>query len=415
MKKTKLIATISSLGVLASATPIIATSCSENSRSGSYYVIHNQKVSLPTTFSQSDINNLVPQSYTFSDGVSRSALFLNGDYVEAALITELRIQETDSTVILPTSNFLSTCTNLRILDIKGVKTEQTASDLTNALTSIPWSNLVEVAFPTWVEKEGVGHALSTVFFSTTPTGLKKADLSGLEKPITVTNNFFKGCTGLEELILPDLSEVTVIGSSFLDGCSSLKSVDNLNQLTKIKGFAYNFLNGCSSLTSVTFPKDNLITTIGHSVLSGCSSLKSIDLSPLTSVTIIGNDFLKGCSSLTSIDLSQMEELQTLGAKKTLTASIIGTGFLNGCNALTTVNMGSILATNVSTLGSTPEPATDNTGAFVKYDENDLDTDPNYEPIKFVETDDAANYLLKFPNHIWISNEQWARNLEAEEE
>ena len=153
MKKIKLITSLSTLGVIATAVPTVATSCT--SKGANYIVAANKTINLPDVVGQADINGLAVTTHTFSDGVpSRDALFINGEYVEADLITEIVIKKTDDALMDIPTNFISYnassvnhgCTNLRKLDLHEVKI--TGSTISNLTLTGSANSLVELSVPT---------------------------------------------------------------------------------------------------------------------------------------------------------------------------------------------------------------------------------------------------------------------------
>ena len=178
---------------------------------------------------------------------------------------------------------------------------------------------------------------------------------------SVGDDAWAGCTSLTTLNIG--SNVTRIPTNAFKGCSRITAVTIPNSVTDIYNAAF---SGCSGLTTVYFYASNC-TYVGTGVWSGCTSLRNLNFGPnvtaipaylfrdamgLSSVTIpntvtsIGYAAFSGCSGMTSL---------TIGSNVT---NIVG-GAFSGCSGLTTINFN---ATNCTTMGSSSEPAFNNSNA-----------------------------------------------------
>ena len=133
------------------------------------------------------------------------------------------------------------------------------------------------------------------------------------KEYTVTDisfTFYNNKT-LEKVTWP--STVTAIPSGMFSGCSSLKTVENIKEVTLIGNEAFRYCNNLIEL-------DLGSCGISSSAFSGCSKLQSIGES--AKCTFVGDYAFSGCSSLEKIDLSM--------------CTSVGSGSFNGCSSLQTV-------------------------------------------------------------------------------
>ena len=184
---------------------------------------------------------------------------------------------------------------------------------------------------------------------------------------------------LEKVTWP--STVTAIPSGMFSGCSSLKTVENIKEVTIIGGEAFRYCNnlikldlgsceirysafeGCSKLQSIG--ESAKFTSVGNSAFCDCSSLEKIDLSMCTSVgsssfngcsrlqsvgypklTSIPTSTFQNCSSLENIDLSMCTSVESFafsGCSKLQNVNIsnctyIGGDAFNGCSSITEVDL-----------------------------------------------------------------------------
>ena len=126
-------------------------------------------------------------------------------------------------------------------------------------------------------------------------------------------NVFSGCTGLTSVTIPD--GVGLVKESSFKGCTGLTSVTIPEGVTSIDMAAF---SGCTGLTSVTIP--STVTSIGIEAFGECTSLN-----PLT----VPN-------TVTTIDLNAFKDVPKVIYGGTASGSPWG-------------------ATEVSTVGSTPDP------------------------------------------------------------
>ena len=106
---------------------------------------------------------------------------------------------------------------------------------------------------------------------------------------------FERCSELNSIKLPE--SLTSIGKRAFSRCSSLTSIDLPDGVTAVR---YGVFEKCIGLTSINLPDG--LTTISNYAFYGCSSLTSIDLPD--GVKYIDEYTFYECSSLTSIDLPE---------------------------------------------------------------------------------------------------------------
>lgn len=162
---------------------------------------------------------------------------------------------------------------------------------------------------------------------------------------------------LEKVTWP--STVTAIPSGMFSGCSSLKTVENIKEVTLIGGEAFRYCNnlmaldlgsceirksafdGCSKLQSIG--ESAKCTSVGDWAFSDCSSLEKVDLSMCTSV---GSYAFRSCSSLQSVGnpkftsipdgaFSNCSSLENIDLSKCTT---VGSSAFSGCSKLQNVNI-----------------------------------------------------------------------------
>ena len=345
MKKIKFITTVSTLGVLVAASPIVVTSCTTKGP-GNYIVVKNTVYKLEDELTQEDIDGMVPQetkhvdSQTITLPISGQKILADVltsvDYIiqigdetfNAKEITEIQI----NSVIDPTSpgktvrltiptGFLGGCTNLKRLDLSGLSVYSIGDWFLQPIT--------ESDMTIMCGKEVVDSFISGEAF-------KEENIDNSYE-LFMTNMYgkYKDFNGsLEEIILPTLvdvpagkdpSEYTIVPNFFLAGQKKLKQVD-LSTIAVImsesmKQIPAGFLLDCSSLKSLDL-SNILVNTINGGFLSGCSNLETIVLPTLTeNATIITQDnenftnpilgFMNGCTKITDIDFSNFAKLKMI--------------------------------------------------------------------------------------------------------
>ena len=387
MKKTKILTTIFGAGTLLASAPILATSCSNNdekvNETENYVKFAGTKLTIDHALNQADLNAMQPTDYTFSDGTTHKAIFIDGTPYPIVNITELQIGNCNDEILTIPEKFLmggpvtatsieETCVSLQKLDLHGIKTTTFYdTPLTKTDHTVWCPNVVEINVPTLVNQDDT---MSVDYFLYTDDpeihgglpALKKINLAGLKEARNIGSDFLEESKSLTDVInlnclsnvksighyfmqecpmlktidLSAFSNVTLIGENFLSGCTSLTSID-LSSLAKLEAnIQSNFLKGCTSLESVKLPSQCDATGIDDDFLGNCTSLKSIDLSGFTKVTEIGGGFLSGCSSLTSVDMSKLTSL-----------TYIGNTFLYNCTSITDVNMGTISPDDIGPLNN----------------------------------------------------------------
>lgn len=132
-----------------------------------------------------------------------------------------------------------------------------------------------------------------------------------EYTVTSIGFTFQDNKTLEKVTWP--STVTAIPGNMFLNCSSLKTVENVRNVTYIGMLAF---YNCNNLIEL----DLGACEINNCAFCGCSKLQSIGKS--AKCTYIGNQAFCGCSSITEVDLSACKDLETSA--------------FSGCSSLQTV-------------------------------------------------------------------------------
>ena len=120
-----------------------------------------------------------------------------------------------------------------------------------------------------------------------------------EYTVTSIEFTFQGNMTLEKVTWP--STVTTIPGNMFQKCSSLKTVENVRNVTYIGMLAF---YNCNNLIEL----DLGACKINNCAFCGCSKLQSIGKS--AKCTYISNQAFCGCSSITEVDLSACKDLET---------------------------------------------------------------------------------------------------------
>ena len=120
-----------------------------------------------------------------------------------------------------------------------------------------------------------------------------------EYTVTSIEFTFQGNKTLEKVTWP--STVTTIPGNMFQECSSLKTVENVRNVTYIGMLAF---YNCNNLIEL----DLGACKINNCAFCGCSKLQSIGKS--AKCTYISNQAFCGCSSITEVDLSACKDLET---------------------------------------------------------------------------------------------------------
>ena len=340
--------------------------------------------------SQLDINELVPN---YNGHITVADVPMSPQ-----ILTELHIVNTTGETMSIPNNFLKGCTNLRKLNLSGIKT----TSIQNTYLAFPDARnfavdrLEELAVPEIVEGTEGSEITITDFLNinTGMTSLKKIDFTGFKNvkrikgwyfcntcraldnvdlsPMTslveIGVGFMYNCSGITNIKLYDedksqgLTNLQVIRNSFMVGCSSLTELD-MSGLDNLKVIGAEFLKNCTSLTTLKFPGDstnqNAIQSIGHDTennewkvigqfLYGCTSLQKLDFSPLNNNNFAAN------TQITGVDAEFRNK-----PYKTIYAAYYDFGVEGqalmcfGCTSLTEVDFGTLTTIfgPSSTLGS----------------------------------------------------------------
>ena len=341
MKKTKLISSLTALGLVGTSVPIVATSCTNESKEN-YIVVSGNKISMPEVVTQADINGLGVVSYTFAKNVTHDAVFVNGEYIEADLISEICIKNTDGTDMNLPAYFISYsssgfhgCVNLRKLDLKAVRVKCNNNNSQRIAIEGCANSLMELSVPTMVD-DGSGMALGILGLYYQFDALEKIDLSGFSDVELTIDYFLYGCTSLRSIDLTPMKKLTQWGNNFMANCYKLESV-NMSGLSKLNMIQTSAFENCYALKEINLNGCTNVQEISANFLMNCSSLKTIDLSSFVNLTKIYQNFLSDCSSLTSVDLSHSELLIADGCFN-------NGSFLQNCPNLEQVKFGIIPAT-----------------------------------------------------------------------
>ena len=340
MKKLKLLTTLSTLGIVGAAVPVISTSCNKEDTSN-YIVYKGEKINFDGyTFRQSDITALDDDHIAAipyivdgqpSETESWPAYIINGKPYDVRLITEIHIGSATDIEEIP-ARFLASCYSLRIADFGGIKgVARIDDDFLAGCSQLSWINL--------------------------PTLRKLSDeeiysmfMNGINQ---VEDNFLAGAISLEYINLKPFANLVTIPDNFLNcvyddanphGNMFLKSLD----FSSWKNVAYigkNFLNACLALESVKLPTIKPLSltvggkaielpvqtgTIGDSFMSFCPNIRELDFTPLANVTSIGDYFM--CSYVdgnSNTYYAPMPYLKKLDFSMMTNVTKIGDGFCIG--------------------------------------------------------------------------------------
>jgi len=210
-------------------------------------------------------------------------------------------------------------------------------------------NLVEVLLPP---------SLTTILFDCLCkcTNLKLINIDQLQYLKSIGINFLSECPNIKSLNMNNLINLKTIGSSFL-GKSKIIKLDLRNSLLLIH-IHNEFMHHSNELEEIFFPKS--IKRLGSSFLINCPSLKTINIDDLTNLSDIGDNFLSG-TGIISIDLRKLTNLVKIPnnfmnnckdlKELYLPSSIeeIGNDFLKDCPNITTINFNEL--PNIKKLGS----------------------------------------------------------------
>ena len=279
---------------------------------------------------QDDIDGLVPN-------VNKN-IIIAGAEISPEIVTELHIVKVknDAVLNLPTG-FLKGCTNLKKLNLKGIKT----TSIQNTYLAKPVigefsvNRLEELVVPQIVATPGQKEIVLVDFMSSDGTmpSLKKVDLTGFSKVQRIKGWWtLSRCTALTDVNLEVMTELIEVGVAFMYGCTALKSV-NLSTWTKLQVMRNSFMFGCTALESLDLSKLTNLKVIGGEFLKGCTALKTFkfpgDQDNLSALQSIGWDtecndwakvygsFMSGCTSLESIDFSTLDPAKFGGVNKSI--------------------------------------------------------------------------------------------------
>ena len=321
MKKLKLISSLSVLGTVAAATPIIATSCSNQS----YYVVcQDPDRTSATTVSLNDMDtpptslgHLYALAYDDKGNkVDNADINYNFDLSnKPAWITNITAPKGEINV--DTSSYqeveADTWTTTWRAEYKGYQSPKYSITINfvqyltgNGGFYIDDSGEYQgVKFPTPITKAHFDNGCF-IYNETTKTVKLPIYEDASKNETTIELDPSQIVTLQIQSIDTD---VIKIPNSFMERCDELLYVD-------IKGFTgsnlieigNNFLYKCEKLSYVYSASSTSITTIGKRFLAECLNLVEIDLSPLSEVTSFGSNFLERSQSLISIDMAPLSKV-----------------------------------------------------------------------------------------------------------
>ena len=303
MKKLKLITTLSSLGMVAAATPIVATSCTpDTTDTRNYAIIAGEEVEFPEIVTQEDLQNLVPHNPRNAGADAQVVIEIDGQEYEFDKVSEVNLGTVHNVVEIPAS-FLSAepltgVSNLQKVSLSGIK------DTFHIDESFLSKNyrLTSLKLPT----------MSSAVI---------ANSDGSTQYSQISDNFLKDCAGLKRVDFSPLANVGAITHGFLENCSNLQSAD-LSALKSVRNIGNNFLAGCTSLSSVQLPtlKSEIEIyglkggcEIGNDFMYGVTKVTTVNFKPFAEARVIGNNFFSAAVlNLKTIDLSSWKMVNQIG-------------------------------------------------------------------------------------------------------
>ena len=321
MKKIKLLTTLSGLGVIAAAIPLVSTGCTSKYDSSNYIIYKGEKVKLDGfTFTQTDINLLctqqaVPYDPAKSDSATWSAYYINGVPYDINYITEINIGTASNVAIIP-PNFMNGCVHLRTVNLNGIKDltyiGDNFLDYCYLLSTLVLPTLKNLSGEDMINLKYLTGSISQIpeYFLYGNNQLDTIDLEPFANIRYVPEGFMESCSNIKSLDFSSWKNVSYIGSSFLWGNESLEKV-NLPTIKQLD-FSKEVLKQLGVDTSP-------VTTIGNYFMQHCTSVKSFDFTPFAEVNYIADDFLGEESgeyifnlNISTLDFSKLTKLNRIG-------------------------------------------------------------------------------------------------------
>ena len=333
MKKIKLITTLSSLGALTAATPIVATSCSNSAEN--YIVYNGEKISMLGSATAADILKFVPADYTdptlpAAEQATYKAICIDGRYYDITKISELSIGCCEDAAKIP-ANFLQGCVSLKRLNLRGVKgvmkiganfckdcksLGQLVLPTLRALTN-------EEFITSYNDSNTYGQLPDNFLYYSDCPSLTSVDFTGFANLCIIPDQFMALSPVIENVDLSPLKNVRSIGDNVLWECGNLRNIKLPNmktlsmeykgkQCTWLPQVGDNFLANNVFLNDVDFTPFAEVALIGDDFLHTRAEefyisldMKTVDMSKLTHVHRIGKNFLKDLSYVTTVKLPTM--------------------------------------------------------------------------------------------------------------
>ena len=268
---------------------------------------------------QIDIDELVPNN--------NKKIIISGAEISPEIVTELHIVNVLNNAVLNLpAGFLKGCTNLKRINLSGIKT----TSIQNTYLAKPVigefsiNRLEEIVVPEIVAANPKDEIIITDFLSSDGgmPSLTKVDLTGFKNVKRIKGWWAcSRCTALTDINLEAMENLVEVGVAFMYGCTVLKNI-NLSKWTKVQVIRNSFMFGCTSLESVDMSAMANLKVIGAEFLKGCTGLKTFtfpgDSTNKCAIQSIGWDtecndwakvygnFLSGCTSLESIDFSSLD-------------------------------------------------------------------------------------------------------------
>ena len=427
LKKIKLLTSLSSIGLVATTVPIIATSCTTASLYGPNQNDATIEITQIRWIKQKIYNVNTENEIIAKCKKDNSTIYAKYSGLEEATTVSASISSNTINITISVTDTTQTkytggpvswtatyvtptppptpSTKSLVLNTSGIPTTlyldsgeqsyEVFAYLKNGSTiSTTPANITDVSVTIPTSEQNIVYADGTAssnkgYVNITPLSEGNATLT-----ITVTDS--------DNITGSSIVSVKVEGTMFKNNHITLKNglmynlPDNLDPSVLVPNDSgvYNLptTNGqnisvnATSINMLTVSSwDSSATTINNTsdtrgFLSGCSNLNYLELtddkSPLSSLTNLGSSFMKGCTSLSSIDLSIFSNVTTIGnyflsgctissidLSKIGNVEKIGNSFMEGCTSLTELDM-STLFKLAKPIGADPEESITIGGNFV---------------------------------------------------
>ena len=386
MKKLKLITSLTSLGAVVCATPIVATSCSKGDTetiTSSSLACNRNNIILSVGTADQSVATLVP---TFWDADGDEVDYITPEYtfetqpyeqtngVEA--LPNDAISFWSNEIIIDSSKLSDSNIGIHKITVSAKAKGYSFSDvgtytlwvaaLPKEINNIMFYNGEPLFLPNDIDPTVFCGALVTSNDDTpvfeynipladgTTQNIKTSDKEQLtnifitscsDSVSALGNNFLAGFTKLEDVDLSGLSKIKTVGNGFLSYCPSLQRLDlsSLTALADGSGFGSGFLYGDTILSKITWPnleEGKRITINSLNFLSNCAKIGSIEWKKLK-IQLQANEtlpenFLIGCTFLSAVDLTSKSGAITVDSTGTVKPIANFTnGLCDSCKELAT--------------------------------------------------------------------------------